>query len=252
MWLAVFVCWSCSSKIDFTKEPVVPPANETTDLIICQLATAINTDPNAGGVRNHYVQLYNGTAGVIDLSQYAIGYQATFDLNTLVDWSFPTNATYFKLIGTLGSGKCYVIASPQADATFVPRDTVWGTSSTSNADASTPLQLSGNSGIALLKKDPNGSYMLGNETYDVIDAFGSPDVARVTSGGSSSSRNNFIWTVAQETSDTRNRTFWRKASVRDPNPNWAQTKGTNADDSQWLLSGDRAWDYSKVGLPTPP
>ena len=63
----------------------------------------------------------------LDLSQYAIGYQASLDENTLLDWSFPTDATYLKLSGTLESTKCYVIASPQADATYVPSNIVWGT-----------------------------------------------------------------------------------------------------------------------------
>ena len=240
----------CSSKVEITL-PVKPPAdNETSDLIISEISTAINTDGNAGGVRNHYVELYNGTRGPLDLAQYAIGYQATFDENTLLDWSFPTDETYLKLTGTLESNKCFVIASPQANTTAVPRDTTWGTTSTSNADASTPLQLSGNSGIALLKKDPLGNYLLGNEMYTVIDVFGSPNVQRVTSGGSNSSRNNFMWPTAGESKDTRNRTFWRKKTVHDPNPDWSLSAGTTADGSQWTLSGDRAWDYSNVGQPT--
>lgn len=240
----------CSSKIEFTVPAKTPIDNETSDLIISEIATFINTDGNAGGVRNHYVELYNGTRESIDLSQYAIGYQASLDENTLVDWSFPTDATYLKLSGALESAKCYVIASVQADAAFVPSSITWGTTSTSASAASSPLQLSGNSGIALLKKDPAGTYLIGSETYVVTDVFGSPNVARVTSGGSSSSRNNFMWPTAGESSDTRNRTFWRKKTVHDPSPDWALTSGTTADDSQWILSGDRAWDYSNVGQPT--
>jgi hypothetical protein len=242
--------FGCTSKVDFTIPEVPPPDNQTSDLIISEISTAINTDPNAGGVRNHYVELYNGTSSTLDLSQYAIGYQAVSDENTLSDWSFPTDATYFKLAGSLESGKCYVIASPQADAATIKRDTVWGTTSSSNADASKPLQLSGNSAIALLKQDASGSYMLNGVPYKITDAFGSPNVARVVSGGSSSSRNNFMWTIAGETSDTRNRTIWRKGTVTDPNPDWGVTKGTSATDSEWKLSGDRAWDYSNLGLPS--
>ena len=250
MAFAIMVINGCSSKIEITI-PAKPPAdNETSDLIISEISTAINTDGNAGSVRNHYVELYNGTSESLDLSQYAIGYQASLDLNTLVDWSFPTDATYLKLSGSLASAKCYVIASPQADAAVVPRDIVWGTESTSAADASSPLQLSGNSAIALMKKDAAGTYILGNDTYSVIDAFGSPAVPRVTSGGSNSSRNNLMWPTAGESNDTRNRTFWRKKTVHDPNPDWSLTSGTTADNSQWTLSGDRAWDYSNVGQPS--
>ncbi len=247
---ATIFFFSCSSKTVFDIAPKPPVDNETSELIISEISTAINTDGNAGGVRNHYVELYNGTRDVLDLSQYAIGYQPTFDENTLSDWSFPTDETYLKLSGTLESAKCYVIASTQADPAFVPGNITWGTSSTSASDASSPLQLSGNSAIALLKKDAGGTYILGSDTYKIIDVFGSPNVARVTSSGSSSSRNNFIWPVAGESGDTRNRTFWRKGTVHDPSPDWSLTSGTTADNSQWILSGDRAWDYSNIGLPT--
>ena len=59
-----------------------------------------------------------------------------------------------------------------------------------------------------------------------------------------------MWPTAGESIDTRNRTFWRKKTVHDPSPDWSLTSGTTADDSQWTLSGDRAWDYSNVGQPT--
>ena len=63
--------------------------------------------------------------------------------------------------------KAYVIASPVANTTAVKSDITWGTSSTANADASKPLQLSGNSGIALLKKDASGTHTLNAEKYKI-------------------------------------------------------------------------------------
>jgi hypothetical protein len=240
---------ACRSKVDFTVPDVPPPDNQTSDLIISEIATAINTDPNAGGVRNHYVELYNGTTQTIDLSHYAIGYDAVSDATTLRDWSFTSSSNYLKLTGSLESGKCYVIASPQLDAS-IKRDIDWGTTSTASGDASKPLQLSGNSGIALLKQDAAGTYMLDGTAYKITDAFGSPNVARIMFAGSSSSRNNFFWSIAGESTDTRNRTIWRKGTVRDPSADWGTTKGTSATDSQWRLSADRAWDYSNVGLPS--
>lgn len=241
----------CDSNIDFTDPLPEPPSpSEGKDLLISEIATFINTDAAAGGARNHYVELYNGTANTVDLSKYAIGYQASLDESTLSDWSFTSNTNYLLLTGSLEKGKCYVIASPQANATAVKRDIDWGTTSSTNADASKPLQLSGNSGIALLKRDAAGTYMLNGESYAIIDAFGSPDVARVTSGGGNSGRNNFMWTIAGETKDTRNRTIWRKGTVKDPNPDWATGKGTSAANSEWIISGDRVWDYTNLGLPS--
>ncbi len=49
MAFAIMVINGCSSKIEITL-PAKPPAdNETSDLIISEIATAINTDGNAGG-----------------------------------------------------------------------------------------------------------------------------------------------------------------------------------------------------------
>jgi hypothetical protein len=60
-----------------------------------------------------------------------------------------------------------------------------------------------------------------------------------------------MWTIAGELSDTRNRTFKRKSTVTAPTTDWNISKGTTVDDSQWILSGSRAWDYTNLGLPTP-
>jgi hypothetical protein len=242
----LFLC-GCVSKIDFEVIPPAPPV-VTTDLLISEISTAINTDPAASGTRTHYVELFNGTGRSINLSDYAIGYMAVTDSLSLIPWSFGTN--FFILTNTLANNKCYVIASPQADPLVVKRDTVWGTTSTLSAQASSPLQLSGNSAIALLKKTTGGAYNLNGNTYAIIDVFGSPLVARVGTRGATSARNNIIWTIAGELSDTRNRTFFRKANVLNPSTDWAATKGSTIENSQWIISGDRSWDYTNIGLPT--
>lgn len=245
--LLMLLISGCTSKIDFELEP--PVNNDyTSDLLLSEIATAINTDATTGATRNHYVELYNGTGEAIDLSDYAIGYQASTDLTTLAAWNFPTG-NYLLLTGSLKHDTCYVIASPQADATAVPRDITWGTTSTTSANAATPLQLSGNSAIALLKKDATGNININSTNYTIIDVFGSPLVARNTATGSSSARNNLVWTIAGET-DTRNRTFWRKKTVKAPTTNWELAKGSTPLDSEWELSVDREWKYNNVGLPS--
>jgi hypothetical protein len=244
----VLIMSSCSSEIEFTP---MPPISSTanTDLLISELSTAINTDAAAGGTRPHYVELYNGTDASVDLSNYAIGYFAVSDVATLANWSFPVN-NFLLLTSNLATGKCYLITSPQADATVIKNDVTWGTTSATSANASSPLQLSGNSAIALLKKDAAGTYSLAGNNYKIIDAFGSPLIARVTSTGASSARNNIMWTIAGETADTRNRTFFRKPTVKSPTIDWAKSKGTTAIDSEWEISADRAWNYTNLGLPT--
>ena len=245
--ITIATAFGCSSEIEFT--PVAPPSpTGNSDLLISEISTAINTDATTGATRPHYVELYNGTTSSLDLNNYAIGYFATSDATTLANWAFP-NGNFLALTGSLEAAKCYVISSPQADATLGKRDITWGTTSTTSANASVPLQLSGNSAIALLKKDAAGTITLGGSTYKIIDVFGSTQVARVTSTGSSSSRNNFVWTIAGET-DTRNRTFMRKATVTKPTTDWATAKGTTPQDSEWQVSADRAWDYTNLGLPT--
>ncbi|MFZ4544490.1 MAG: lamin tail domain-containing protein [Saprospiraceae bacterium] len=239
---------ACKSKDDDPDPiPVVPVAS---DLIISEMSTAINTDPLAAGARSHYVELYNGTGKTVELSNYAIGYYAVTDTSTLSNWNFSAVGSFITLNKSLATGKCYVIASPQADAATIKRDTTWGTSSTLAANSSMPLQLSGNSAIALLKKDAAGTFTLNGNSYKIVDAFGSPLVARVTAQGAVSARNNIIWTVADQNKDTRNRTFWRKAASKDPNADWSKTKGTNADNSEWRVSEDRKWDYTNIGLPS--
>ncbi len=245
-FLILMLANSCTSKIDFTPLPPIPLAS---DLLISEISTAINTDPLASGTRTHYVELYNGTGGNIDLANYAIGYLAVSDIGTLSAWTFPTG-NFFALKKTLINGKCYVIASPQADPLVIKSDTTWGTTSTLAAQASSPLQLSGNSAIALLKKDAAGTYNLAGTNYKIIDVFGSPLVARVTSTGTTSTRNNIMWTISGETVDTRNRTFFRKSSVINPTQDWATAKGNTIDNSEWKISGDRAWDYTNIGLPS--
>jgi hypothetical protein len=243
--IGMLILAGCKSDITFT--PVIIPPK--TDLLITEVSTAINTDPLAGGARSHYVELYNGTASSIDLSNYAVGYFAVTDNTTLTSFSFATGF-FITLQRTLAKDSCYIIASPQSSATVIRRDTVWGTTSTLAAQASTPLQLSGNSGIALLKKDPSGTIVLAGSNYRVMDVFGSPQVARVTATGATSTRNNIIWTIAGEVADTRNRTFFRKSTVQSPTVDWAAAKGTTAENSEWKISGDRAWDYTNIGLPT--
>jgi hypothetical protein len=231
----------CSS--DFTEEKVEIPTNAFQELLISEIATFVNTDNNK---RNHYIELYNGTDNAIDLSNYAIGYQATSDEATLTEWAFTDPNNYLLLTGSLPSVKTYVISSVQADATVVKSDITWGTTSSANASASLPLQLSGNSAIALLKKDVAGTHTLNGAKYKIIDVFGSPKVARVTAA-TNSSRNNFMWTISGEATETRNNTFWRKKTVTKPNIDWSVSKGTTALDSEWNISPARAWDYSNIG-----
>ncbi len=249
--LIILLLSSCSSKLDFTapSTPVTPPVGSS-DLLISEVATAINTytGPTGTKARNHYVELYNGTTGSLDLSNYAVGYQAVTDTNTLSPWNFPDTTFFITLKGTVATKNCFVIASPQADTDLIKSNITWGTTSTASADAVTSLQLSGNSALALLKKDTKGTFILSGNKYKIIDVFCSPLVARIATTGKTSARNNIIWAVADTTNDTRNRTFWRKPSITAPQSDWSISNA--AGNSQWEISLDKVWDYTNVGLPT--
>ncbi len=227
----------------------------SSDLLISEINTAINNDSIAYGVkgRNHFVELYNPTGSNINLSDYAIGYQAVTDSGTLTSWAFTDPAYTLILSGSVAAKYCYTILSNIADKTKIPYQALWGNATSATGDASKPLQLSGNSAIALLKKDPGGLYTLSGNNYKIIDVFGSPLVPRVTAtfyGGATSVRTNFNWTIAGQY-DTRNRTIKRKSSVLTPTTDWNTSKGTNSNDSQWILSTDKIWDYTNIGQPTP-
>jgi hypothetical protein len=243
--MVLFLIQGCTSKFDYNVPDAIPPVSGNSELIISEISTAINTDPNAGGMRNHYVELYNGTTGSVDLSNYAIGYQACADTGTLNPWSFAAG-NFLTLHKTIAAGKCYVIINIMSDTALIKGDTTWGSTTGTSQQ---PLQLSGNSAIALLKKDAAGTYNLGGTNYKIIDEFGDPNVARVTASGATSTRTNICWPVAGST-DTRNRIFWRNKTVTGPTINWLLSEGTSVTNSQWTVSGDRLWDYTNVGLPT--
>ena len=245
---------SCTSKLDFStpSSVIIPPGTGNSDLIISELSTAINTftGPTGNKDRNHYIELYNGTSVSIDLSNYAIGYQAVTDTNTLAAWNFP-DSFFVALSGTLAKSKCYVIASPIADTAVIKSNITWGTNLTTGTGVGNlPLQLSGNSAVALLKKDAAGLYTLSGTKYKIIDVFCSPLVARLNTTGKTSARNNIIWSVADTTSDTRNRTFWRKSTVTGPQSDWNISNAVG--NSQWRMSADKVWDFTNIGLPTAP
>jgi len=153
----------------------------------------------------------------------------------------------------LANNTCFVIASPQADPTNVisKAQLIWGDTSTVGA-SSKALSLSGNSAIALLKRDDaKGAFLLGTIKYSIIDVFCSPLVPRIKATYTkASTRNNYMWPIGDTSNDTRNRTFWRKPSVTAPQSDWNISNATG--NSQWRVSSDKVWNYTNIGSPTTP
>ncbi|NQV42324.1 MAG: lamin tail domain-containing protein, partial [Candidatus Marinimicrobia bacterium] len=151
-----------------------------------------------GSSSNKAIEIYNGTGADVDLSAYSV--QGT---NNGTAWGDGGDRD-FALTGTLASGDVYVIAATDANADILAiADTALAYES--------PVHHNGDDGIALLK---NGMY---------IDFIG---VDGVDPGDG--------WAVAGVADATKDHTLIRKADVISGDI-WANSAGTNADDSQWIV-----------------
>jgi hypothetical protein len=162
-----------------------------------------------GSSSNKFVEIYNGTGGSIDLSNYMIR-----GSNNGGDWKAERDLL---LSGTLNDGDVYVIADEIADASIL-----------AVADLAlafeSPIHFNGDDAIGLFKDDGGGTFL-------PLDIIGVPD-ADPGSG----------WEVAGVASATANHTLTRKSSICDPNVDWALSAGTDIDDSEWVVgASDSSW-----------
>lgn len=162
-----------------------------------------------GSSSNKFVEIYNGTGGSIDLSNYMIR-----GSNNGADWKVERDLA---LSGTLNDGDVYVIADDNADASIL-----------AVADLAlafeSPIHFNGDDAIGLFKDDGGGTFL-------PLDIIGVPD-ADPGSG----------WEVAGVASATANHTLTRKSSICDPNSDWALSAGTDIDDSEWVVgASDSSW-----------
>ena len=150
-----------------------------------------------GSSYNKVIEIFNGTGGPIDLSNYKVCLYADGSLT-------PTNT--LNLTGTLNHLDVYVIANPSANADIL---------ALSDTTASVTF-FNGN--------DALGLYKLGT-TETLIDVIGTIGIDPGT----------INWPVAGIASATAEHTLIRKPSVTQGNLDWATSAGTNADDSEWVV-----------------
>ncbi|OIQ21019.1 MAG: hypothetical protein BM557_04460 [Flavobacterium sp. MedPE-SWcel] len=149
------------------------------------------------GGSKKYVEIFNGTGVPVDLSNYRI-------------WRISNGGSWpeyeYSLSGTLADGAAYVIGNNSGDV--IGADVYNGIVSQNGDDA-----------IGLAWNGGSGS------VFNVIDAVGSdgPDVGQG-------------WTVAGVNNATKDKIIIRKSSVFDPTTDWAASAGTNATDSEWIVS----------------
>lgn len=154
-----------------------------------------------------YVEIYNGTGATVDLSNYQL-----WRVSNGGAWAEAT----LVLSGNLLDGATYVVAH---NIINVP-----------GADLYDSIFCSWNGDDAVgLAKDIAG-------TFTLIDAIGEE-------GPDPGTR----WPVAGDSNGTLDRRLTRKTNVCSPNTNWATSAGTNATNSEWIVSGPYTFGAANAG-----
>ncbi|MDD4374897.1 MAG: fibronectin type III domain-containing protein [Bacteroidales bacterium] len=163
---------------------------------------------------NKAIEIYNGTGTSVDLSDYKI-------------WLISNGGSWpeseIELSGSLSNDDVFLVIHSSADF-----------SNLTNVDdlQNGSLSFNGNDAVGLAK-DISGVWTL-------IDAIGT-DGADPGSG----------WEVAGIANATADRVLTRKSSISSPNTDWDASRGTNADDSEWIVqSGGTNDDASGFGSHT--
>ena len=163
-----------------------------------------------GSSNNKYLEIYNASSEVIDLSDYA--YPSTANAPTEPGMHEYWNP--FDEGASVAPGEVYVICHGSADP-LIQED----------CDENHTYLSNGNDGYCLV----NGT----EENYSIIDCIG--DWYGDPGNG---------WDVAGVTAGTKDHTLVRKSNVLSGNyGDWSSSAGTNADNSQWEVFDMDTWDY---------
>ena len=143
-----------------------------------------------------YVEIFNGTGGSVDLSQYKI-----FRATNGGGWPVAPSTAILSLTGTLANGQTYVIAN---NATDTPGADIYSTDI---------ANWNGDDAIGLFKNDI------------LIDVFGIP-----TSDPGSG------WAIAGSSNATVDKIIVRKSTIVVGNTNWSTSAGSTVENSEWIIS----------------
>ena len=166
-----------------------------------------------GSSHNKYLEIYNGTDQVVDLSSYAYPSVA----------NGPTTAgehdfwNTFDEGASIEPGDVYVICHNSADASILVE-----------CDETFSYLSNGDDGFALV---------IGTESdNEVLDVIGQNIYeSNYDDPGSG-------WDVAGVENATKDHVLVRKASVQVGNVDWGTSAGTTADDSEWIVLDIDTWD----------
>ncbi len=165
------------------------------------LSTLFFSEYAEGSSNNKYLEIFNPTQAAISLADYAFPNASNgADVEGAHDYwnTFSDGAS-------IAAGGTYLITHPDADASIVEL-----------ADQTHRFLSNGDDGYALVR---------GSESdYVVLDRLG--DFGADPGAG---------WDVAGVTNGTQNHTLERKATVFTGNADWDASRGTTADDSEWVV-----------------
>ena len=174
------------------------------------------SEASEGSSNNKYLEIYNGSDDVVDLSAYSLS-SCSNGCDAVGEWDFSDNVTFEEI--WLEAGQVYVVCDEDSDP------------------------------IILTECDQTFSYLSNGDDVFALTQVGTGTVLDVI--GLVGDDPGSGWDVAGVAAATKDHTLVRKASVMMGNPLWldnpetgeAGSAGTNEDDSEWIVFDQNTWDY---------
>ncbi len=207
-------------------------------LIIIGLVFSVNTAfaelyiseyAESSNYHDQYIEVTNGGDSTIDLRDYSIlscTDKCTTHYEKYAPYNHSDGANYdFHLIQP---GQSFVLARSAATNTTIEN----------NQDGQYQyLYFSGNDAIALVKEESGftaQSFKTDSSVYTVIDVVG-----ELTTGATATT-----WSVCGVSAATKDKTLIKKPG-KTGNTDWTSSRGTNADDCDWIVKNDS--DFGDIG-----
>jgi|GEM_PF-1396706 len=164
-----------------------------------------------GSSKNKAIEIFNPSKDTVYLTNYRIE-MSTNGAGWKSNFVFPVNSK-------ISPYDVYVILKTGADSNIVNPEIA------DDITGSSVVSFTGNDARGLQKNDENG-------TWKLVDIFGYPDSL-------------IVFDIAGVKEAAGSHTIRRKPSVRHGNTNWANSAGTNSEDSEWIVLGSD--DFSDLG-----